>query len=191
MTDLGYGAASPQTDLGGLNHAAIATLESAIGNLRSCPEPQIRAWAIPPEALTLDGANDFIGSDLADLSANKPTLYRISVSGDQDLEAVLAAFDIGKGAVPERSYARRHGTLSKFLYVGRSSSIKKRIKEHLGFGARQTYALNLAAWASSLNVAFLLECATYDPSVQASTLSNLEDTLWSRSSPMFGRQGSL
>lgn len=191
MIDMAHEGAARQPDLTGLASFAIASLQTAIDALSSCPEPEIRAFTITPQALTLDGAKGFIATDLAELSSSKPTLYRISLVGDMDPQTILKAFDLGREQAPDRSYARRHGPRSNVLYVGRSSTFKKRIKEHLGFGARQTYALNLASWARPLNAPLLLECAAYDPSVSASTLSHLEDALWIKSMPIFGRQGSL
>ena len=191
MTDLTHETPAPQPDITALTSLAIMSLQTALDALHACPRPQTRVCTIPPEALTPDGAQGFIEANLAELAANHPTLYRISLTGDLNLERVLQAFDTGRENSPDRSYARRHGPRSSVLYVGRSSAIKKRIKEHLGFGSRQTYALNLASWARPLDVPLLLECATYDPGVSPSTLSHLEDALWSSSMPMFGRQGSL
>lgn len=182
---------STLTDLTRLPSDAIASLTTVLDALRDCPEARVQTFAISQEALTAAGAKDFVNVGLADLPPRNPTLYRIGVPADFDPELVLKAFDAGRRAAPERCFSRRHGPRSRFLYVGRSSSIRKRIHEHLGFGPRQTYALNLASWARVLEIPLELECATYDEGISPLALPHLEDCLWASSMPMFGRQGSV
>ena len=182
---------STPIDLARLPGFAAASLKAALDALHACPEPQIRTLTIHPQALTQAGAKNFLNVEMAELPAKNPTLYRIGVPADVDPELVMQAFDTGKAKSTERRFSRRHGPRSRFLFVGRSSNIRKRIYEHLGFGAPQTYALNLAWWAQSLGVPLKLECATYDEGVSPLALPHLEDALWASSVPMFGRQGSV
>lgn len=182
---------STPIDLARLPGFAAASLKTALEALDVCPEPEIRRLTIHPQALTPAGAKNFLDVELAKLPAKSPTLYRIGVPADLNPELVLQAFDAGKTKSAERSFSRRHGPRSRFLYVGRSSSIRKRIYEHLGFGARGTYALNLACWAQSLGVPLDLECASYGEGISPLALPHLEDALWTSSMPMFGRQGSV
>lgn len=188
-TDMSPPVAEPAfSDLPSL---AISSLETALEALRSCAPPQVQTFMIQPEALAADGAQAFVQMELAALQPRAPTLYRLSITAELEPDRILKAFDLGRQQTPARRYARRHGHGSNVLYIGRSSHLRRRIREHLGFGAPQTYALNLAAWARPLNVPLLLECATYDAHLSDVALGLLEDALWAHSKPMFGRKGSV
>lgn len=89
-----------------------------------------------------------------------------------------------------RAYARPHKNASAYLYVGSSEKIHKRLKEHLGFGAKGTYALQLAYWANAVGIDVNFECARYPEGTAHDVIQAIEDTLWSDLLPMFGRQGA-
>ena len=75
---------------------------------------------------------------------------------------------------------------SKTMYVGSSqSSVSKRLKQHIGYGPRQTYALNLSFWFDG---DFKIRILTYD--VSALVLQLVEDDLSHRLRPAFGKRGS-
>lgn len=75
------------------------------------------------------------------------------------------------------------------LYVGSSQTVAKRFREHLGYGARKTYALQLAHWAPALPLKLTFVCAKYPDNTPSEVIQALEDTLWQKFGPMFGRQG--
>jgi len=87
-----------------------------------------------------------------------------------------------------RAYARLNN-ISKVLYVGSSSSLGRRFREHLGYGARGTYALHLSHWARSLFINISLVAARYPAEVDPEVLGLMEDQLWDTLEPMFGRRG--
>lgn len=75
------------------------------------------------------------------------------------------------------------------LYVGQSSSILSRVKEHLGHGAQRTYSMQLAHWARPLNLDLTITCARYPGDTDAQALQDLEDTLWDTLLPLLGKRG--
>ena len=70
-----------------------------------------------------------------------------------------------------------------------SYNLLKRLKEHLGYGAKDTYALQLAHWAREMNLDIEVVCAEYPEGIGQEILQTLEDTLWETLKPMFGRKG--
>ena len=89
---------------------------------------------------------------------------------------------------PTTAYPRLNAQATCF-YVGSSQSVAKRLKEHLGFGAGKTYALQLVHWARPLSLELDFVCAKYAENTPIEAIQALEDTLWETSKPMFGRQG--
>ncbi|MEX5545501.1 hypothetical protein Q1J68_07790 [Pseudomonas pergaminensis] len=78
----------------------------------------------------------------------------------------------------------------RVLYVGRSWNIQSRTREHLKADcSQQTYALRFAAWAEEfdLNVELLIWEFS---GISDLTLQVVEDGLWDRLQPLFGRRGA-
>jgi hypothetical protein len=88
----------------------------------------------------------------------------------------------------DRHYPRLNQPGTCF-YVGSSQSVTTRFKEHLGFGAKSTYALQLIHWARPLSLELTFVCAKYAEDTPIEVVQALEDTLWETRRPMFGRQG--
>jgi len=87
-----------------------------------------------------------------------------------------------------RAYARLND-VNKVLYVGSSSSLGRRFREHLGYGARGTYALHMCQWARHLFIRVSLVAARYPVGMDPEILGLMEDQLWDTLRPMFGRRG--
>jgi len=118
-------------------------------------------------------------------------LYTFSMASEKNdpsnlIEAYANAKASEKG---NRAYARLNQA-SRCMYVGSSEKIHQRLKEHLGFGAKGTYSLQLARWASPFDLELEFECAKYPAGIDSEVLQALEDTLWAELLPMFGRQGA-
>ena len=62
-----------------------------------------------------------------------------------------------------------------------------RFKGHLGYGAKGTFALQLAHWAQELNLELDFVCAEYPQEIPSEVLQALEDTLWN--TLKLGRRG--
>lgn len=90
----------------------------------------------------------------------------------------------------DRAYARLNSdNISVCLYVGSSRGLPGRLKQHLGYGHKDTFALQLAHWASTFDLELEIQCAKYQLGQSAAVYQILEDILWEQMSPMFGRKG--
>lgn len=72
----------------------------------------------------------------------------------------------------------------KYLYVGSSKEVKKRLKEHLGFGYKSTFSLHLNKWFENKKIQIELYKVANDKNLQL-----FEDLLWENYKPFLGRQG--
>lgn len=117
-------------------------------------------------------------------------VYYFSLAQDADLEIVHKKItDAKKKKLFQRAYPRINSP-SRCLYVGSSRDIAKRIKEHLGYGYRKTYAMNLAFWCSGLNLDIDIVCMRYNPKIKKGIIQTFEDGLWDHLKPLLGRQGA-
>jgi len=117
-------------------------------------------------------------------------VYYFSLPQDANLEIVHGKItDAKRKKLGQRAYPRINSP-SRYLYVGSSSDISKRIKEHLGFGYRKTYAMNLAFWCNGLNLDTDIVCMRYNPNIKKDIIQAFEDGLWDHLKPLLGRQGA-
>jgi len=122
-------------------------------------------------------------------AVNTAYLYIICVTGEVDLDEIERLYSLAKAKKHDgRAYARLNNK-SPTLYVGSSRSLKKRLKEHFGFGARGTSSLQISHWCNISTLSFEIHCAKYQPSPGAEIIQEMEDTMWLKKRPMFGRRG--
>ncbi len=143
--------------------------------------------SLNPESPSLDLVNEI--SDWE--KAQKFTVvYYFSLSKDADPEIVHKKIsDAKKRKFAKRAYPRVNPP-SRCLYVGGSRDIAKRVKEHLGFGNRKTYAMNIAFWCRNLNLDIDIVCMCYEPKISKEVIQAFEDGLWEHFKPLLGRKGA-
>jgi hypothetical protein len=76
---------------------------------------------------------------------------------------------------------------SSILYVGSSTTgLKKRIKEHIGDGSKNTYSLQLKHWFDGK---YKITIKVYDDKISREIIQIIEDNLSHQLKPAFGKQG--
>ena len=88
----------------------------------------------------------------------------------------------------ERAYARLNRK-SRCLYVGSSKGLIPRIKQHLGFGPKGTYAMQLWYWCENLDLDITLNIYVFGNGISINAFQAFEDGAWNSLKPMLGRQG--
>lgn len=182
-----------------MNHSIFSTLstqtQSALASLSTAVAGavplDVRAWQI--DVSTLPASKDGLQliqeiSKLANKS--KACLYYFECFSPKiDLTKVKRVFADAKAhETNDRAYPRLNN-IGKCFYVGSSQSVVKRLTEHLGYGARQTYALQFIHWSRPLSLQLEFVCAKYPETTPSTVIQTLEDTLWEIKAPMFGRRG--
>ncbi|HEY9833549.1 MAG TPA: hypothetical protein V6D26_23560 [Stenomitos sp.] len=175
------------TDLGIRAKDRLVKLADQVAGLH--PNPEIRSEFTIRDVL--ENHENLILNLRRHIKRGGKYIYYLSVIGNSNLSDLRRSFSETRGGDSGRAYARLNPHESSCLYVGSSSDLLKRMKEHLGYGAKATFALNLAWWAGdfpdlglSLGFSQLPETTTVD------AMQALEDTLWDELRPMFGRRGS-
>jgi hypothetical protein len=90
-----------------------------------------------------------------------------------------------------RAYARLNKTNreSYCLYVGSSNDLIPRIRQHLGFGPKGTFSMQLCYWCENANLDVTLKIYAFNNSIDTKAFQAFEDGVWDSLRPMLGRQG--
>lgn len=83
----------------------------------------------------------------------------------------------------------RYNKLSDILYIGQSKNLRARFKQHLGDGPFGTYAMHMKHWINGINLKIEFTYHRFS-SFSDRALQALEDGLWDRLEPMFGKRGA-
>lgn len=88
----------------------------------------------------------------------------------------------------KRSRFNKQHSISPCLYVGSSQSLRKRFKEHCGLCNEATYALKFRDWLTDFPAKIEFHYCQIHTDDQE-ILQSLEDGLWLRLKPVFGKYG--
>lgn len=117
-------------------------------------------------------------------------IYRLTVNNQRGADRLRQAFrdfEPPDGHVLARN---NHVTDSKTVYVGSSRKMWQRLQQHLHTSANGTYALKMHLWCPNADNSIKVEIQAVRGAVDASLIQDLEDALWKRSRPMFGKLGA-
>lgn len=134
-------------------------------------------------ALKANPIRQFTVSELDELIGINKAIYVIElVDGDPEEVFLQMSKYKSKG---ERKCPKLNSP-SNVLYVGSSTkSLKNRIKQHMGDGHKDTYALHLNYWLIN---DYKISISQYD--VSNEVLQIIEDSISYELSPAFGKMGS-
>lgn len=135
---------------------------------------QIRDWITP-----------LLGQDI-DCAA----IYRLTVNDQDGANRLRQAFE--EYIPPEGvKLARNNGVVdSRTVYVGSSRTIRDRLAQHLNNSAAGTYALKMHLWCPNAENSLRVEVTVVRGEIDTALVQDLEDALWRRSCPMFGKFGA-
>ena len=182
MNDFAFSALPAQTQ------AALAGLSAAVEDVLPT---EVRSWSIDAAALPSEAAVSSLLQEVSEWAgASKVCLYYFECrSTGIDLAKVERAFAKAKARKAHKRAFPHLNAQGACFYVGSSRSLATRFRDHLGFGAKGTYALQLVHWAPPLSLLLGFVCARYAEATPPEVIQALEDTLWEAQRPMFGRKG--
>ena len=117
-------------------------------------------------------------------------IYTLSLSDNSKVSNVYESYKAAKNSLKAgRAYAKLNPGKTQYLYVGSSQNLVPRIKQHLGFGPKSTYAIHLCHWCEDLSLDIILNVFMFNNKTDKKILQAFEDVIWESLKPMFGRQG--
>lgn len=114
--------------------------------------------------------------------------FRVEASQTELLDLYRGAEQARAAKAAGRAYARLFDA-NQVFYVGSSRNLRSRLRQHLGYGPKAVYAMQLAHWARTCDVLVEFVAARYADDTPTDVVGALEDQLWSQFKPMMGRQG--
>ena len=185
------------TDHNVMDHSSLESesrkrLSAMIENLRAVEEPKKAKIRLKFKDLECDKKDELHDRLKQTFPAKRSSIYSITASSGVDLIDTRKLLEAAKAdKLDARAYSRVNALSdSRCLYVGSSKSLPSRLLQHLGYGARTTYSLQLSHWAREISGAFTIEALIYE-SIDQTTLCQLEDQLAIDQTPLFGRRGSV
>jgi hypothetical protein len=132
------------------------------------------------------GIADWLTNEIWPYPQNQPAIYVISASNLDCAAAIANAFKerVRCFAAP-RDNASHAGSI--VLYVGSSEKIKTRLKEHLFEANPKTYAMNLKRWFPQIEGSIRVKIQPILGSPSREIRQDLEDSLWRKFKPIFGK----
>jgi len=116
-------------------------------------------------------------------------IYTFHLSENSNLDEVYTNYKYCKENKKfERAYARLNNK-SHCLYVGSSKGLVPRIKQHLGFGPKGTYAMQIYYWCEDLYLDIVINLYAFVSDIDPRAFQAFEDGAWNFYRPMLGRQG--
>lgn len=170
----------------------LRKVQAALKDLR-CPE--IRSLIVNLSMLThevIEETLDDVPSGHARVDKDADFIYIIRVPQNR-IDAVAELRELlGEARKIGGDYARinprAESLRTNTIYVGRSKTLRARLRQHLGAKSGGVYSLHLQRWATSVDVdiqiSYLKFAGADDLLVQA-----IEDGIWQSLTPAFGRKG--
>jgi len=136
--------------------------------------------------------DNFISKIKENINHNKyKYIYTFRLPDGYPADKVYHNYENAKSSISERAFARlnKANKNSLYLYVGSSLGLVSRIKQHLGFGPKGTYAMQLYSWCKNLNIEITLNIYAFDSEISKNAFQAFEDGVWNYLKPLLGRQG--
>ena len=180
--------------------------QSLLAAAKSDAEAVVRALSLQPEGslreYLFDVTGDLVGFaaglGLAELG-KAPSVYVLELLDPNDREEAWEAGSQYKALQTRRKKSRQtfrnvakpnsrnRNSGAGCLYVGKChGSPVQRMKEHVGLGHHETFALNLGYWSWSRPVPMRFWIARYR-GLPVSAVRAMEATLWRDQKPLFGQ----
>lgn len=180
----------------GFNSAIISaaeqlrTVQTALTELK-CPD--IHSLTVNLSMLThevIEETLDEVPSGHARMDKDADFIYVIQVSQNRidTVAEMRALLDEARRIGGDYARINAENLRTYTIYVGRSKTLRARLRQHLGAKSGGVYSLHLQRWATSVDVdiriSYLKFSGEDDLLVQA-----IEDGIWQSLTPAFGRKG--
>lgn len=160
-------------------------LTETANKLRNISDFEPSSWVIGFS--TLDASDDELKSRLDMIFGNGAGIYWFGAPR-VPMDHILNEFKNNKK--PDYNYSKinSRNNIKNTIYVGGTQNLKKRLAEHMIYVSKETYALHLRTWATSIEGTIYIN-ALKCPNMDAQTMQALEDAVWDELQPAFGKRG--
>lgn len=175
---LGFARNNLERRVAALNNAAFGDLIEQAFSFH-----KIRAGFEPGEIRDL--IRPLLGDDIGCAA-----IYRLTVNDQAAADMLRLAFEQFRPPAGLKLTRNNNVADSRTIYVGSSIDIGLRLHQHLHTSADGTYALKLHLWCPDAENRINVEVTPVRGVAEALLVQDVEDALWARSRPMFGKFGA-
>lgn len=163
----------------------------AIGAIRAIICPEVKSYTYSFSQIKAGVTTQVLRQNLG-LVGKIPAIYRISVDA-KNAPLIRKAFEETRSD-KNRGYnlprLNEIADITPTIYIGSSNDVITRLRQHL-YRVSSTYALNMSHWIGKLDDGSVtVEVQLFDNDIKKQVLQDIEDALWSRYTPLFGRRGA-
>jgi hypothetical protein len=179
-------------DVKEIQETTIRDLESIIDGIRKIEFVEKRSYSFNTnEIQDAKSVESLLGRIQRQINHGKfKYIYTFSVSRKFPISSIYDTYKAAKDSRKAgRAYARLNKSESYCLYVGSSYDLIQRIKQHLGFGPRGTFSMQLCHWCEDANFEVTLRIYAFTIGIDTKAFQAFEDGVWESLKPMLGRQG--
>lgn len=141
-------------------------------------EEKLKSCKVAPKSKTSSDYLYIIRIDDKEKSAHLCSQLKVDAKKQREDESEVGYSRINHANVP-----------SATLYVGRSQSLKTRLRQHLGAKSIKPYALHMELWATRNDLEVTIDYMHFEDR-DSLLIQAIEDGLWESLKPVFGRKGS-
>jgi hypothetical protein len=173
--------------------SAAQQLKAVQTSLEGAECPSIDRFSIALSDMTAEGINeeiDAVPSGYGKADKENDFIYVIQMEPrlENTPATLVSRIEQARHAADDYCRVNRDHADSLTLYVGRSKTLRARLRQHLGAESRGVYAMHMLRWASGIDaqihVSYMKFEGQDDLLIQA-----IEDGLWTSLRPTFGRKG--
>ena len=171
--------------------ATIANFVSIIEELKNIRFEKKLSYKFNTKNLQNDQfVKNFLNKIKEQINHNKyKYIYIFWLSNNSPSDSIYSRYKKTKESKKsERAYARLNRK-SRCLYVGSSKGLIPRLKQHLGFGPKGTFAMQICYWCENLDLDITINIYAFGNSISIKAFQAFEDGVWDSLKPMLGRQG--
>jgi hypothetical protein len=177
-----------------------SALESAMQQLQAVQKalevvacPDVECLTVKLQDLTLERIEELIdevpsGFRKADKGTDYVYVIRVPENCQNQVPTLVVQLAEARNLADDYCRINNENMNTGTLYVGRSKTLKARLRQHLGAENRGIYSMHLQRWATrndtEISISYMKFENKEDLLVQA-----IEDGLWASLLPAFGRKG--
>lgn len=173
--------------------SAAQQLQSVQQTLKSISCPEVICLTINLRDLALEPIEELIddvpsGYRKADKGNDYIYVIRVPTGHEHQVAGLCAQLKEARRSADDYCRINSENKNTDALYVGRSKTLKARLRQHLGAENRGIYSMHLQRWATGKDIDISISYMQFE-NKEDLLVQAIEDGLWASLRPAFGRKG--
>lgn len=173
--------------------SSISQMQGVIKELGSVSFPAVSTLQFHLRSLTNKNVEKLLGDvptghRTADENADFVYVVRLLKPSKELVERIWDRLEKARGDERDYCQVNRNHDDPGAIYVGRSRTLRSRLRQHLGSESRRVYAMHMQRWAGKIDAEVSISYLRFD-GAENLLVQAIEDGLWSSLKPALGKKG--